>query len=112
MRKPLRRVVSPPKSASLAQIRPKGGTFMKSLIIGTSGLEASEISLGCMRIGGMVDEDVDLLIRTSVEAGINFFDHADIYAGGKSEEVFSRSVARLGLDRSKLILQSKCGIRK
>jgi predicted oxidoreductase len=55
---------------------------------------------------------VDELIRTSVDLGIDFYDHADIYGGGKCEEVFAASVKRLGIDRSKLILQSKCGIRK
>lgn len=85
---------------------------MKMMNIGTSNLQASEVSLGCMRISKMTDQAVDTLIRTAWEAGINFYDHADIYGGGKSEEVFARSVARLGLKREQLILQSKCGIRK
>lgn len=85
---------------------------MKTLRIGTSGLEVSEVSLGCMRIGGMEPAAVDELIKTSVDLGIDFFDHADIYGGGKCEEVFAQSVGRLGIDRNKLILQSKCGIRK
>lgn len=55
---------------------------------------------------------IDELIKTSLDAGIDFYDHADIYGGGKCEEVFAASVARLGIDRSKLVLQSKCGIRK
>ena len=55
---------------------------------------------------------VDALVKTAVDVGINFFDHADIYGDGKSEEVFAHSVQRLGLERSQLILQSKCGIRK
>ncbi|HET6385062.1 MAG TPA: aldo/keto reductase [Armatimonadota bacterium] len=84
---------------------------MKNIPIGTSGLEGSEISLGCMRIGGKEARAVDTLIGTALDAGINFFDHADIYGGGKCEQVFAESVARLRLDRSKLILQSKCGIR-
>lgn len=85
---------------------------MKIMNIGTTNLQASEISLGCMRISKMSDQAVDALIRTAWEAGINFYDHADIYGGGKSEEVFARSVTRLGLKRDQLILQSKCGIRK
>lgn len=84
---------------------------MKTLTIGTSPLVASEISLGCMRIAGMAPDAVDTLIRTSWEAGINFYDHADIYGKGKSEEVFAQSVKRLGLKREQLLLQSKCGIR-
>jgi predicted oxidoreductase len=60
----------------------------------------------------MEDADLDHLIKTSLDAGIDFYDHADIYGGGKCEEVFAKSVARLGIPREKLILQSKCGIRK
>jgi hypothetical protein len=85
---------------------------MKTVKIGTSGIEASEISLGCMRIGGMEPTALDKLITTSIDLGIDFYDHADIYGGGKCEEVFAASLSRLGIDRSKLILQSKCGIRK
>jgi len=84
---------------------------MKKLRIGTSGLEVSEVSLGCMRIGGMEPAALDKLITTSLDAGIDFYDHADIYGGGKCEEVFAKSIARLNVDRHKLILQSKCGIR-
>lgn len=84
---------------------------MKKLRIGTSGIEASEVSLGCMRIGGMAPADLDELIQTSLDLGIDFYDHADIYGGGKCEEVFAASLKRLGVDRSKIYLQSKCGIR-
>lgn len=85
---------------------------MNTLRIGTSEIQASEISLGCMRIGGMAPEAVDELLRTCLDLGIDFYDHADIYGGGKCEEVFAASIARLGVPREKLILQSKCGIRK
>ena len=85
---------------------------MNTVKIGTSGIEASEISLGCMRIGGMDPAKIDELIKSSIDLGIDFYDHADIYGGGKCEEVFAASLGRLGVDRKKLILQSKCGIRK
>ncbi len=85
---------------------------MKKLRIGTSELEVSEVSLGCMRIGGMEPAALDDLIKRSVDAGIDFYDHADIYGGGKCEEVFAKSIARLGINRQDLVLQSKCGIRK
>ncbi|CAN5433095.1 aldo/keto reductase family oxidoreductase [soil metagenome] len=64
-----------------------------------------------MRIGGMEASAVDELISTSLDLGIDFYDHADIYGGGKCEEVFAASVKRLGIARDKMILQSKCGIR-
>lgn len=85
---------------------------VKTLKLGTSGLEVSEVSLGCMRIGGMEPAALDELIKTSLDAGIDFYDHADIYGGGKCEEVFAKSIGRLGIDRSKLVIQSKCGIRQ
>ena len=85
---------------------------MRKIRIGTSTLQASEVSLGCMRISGMDAAAADRLIGAAWDAGIDFFDHADIYGGGKSEEVFAASVARLGIERSRLILQSKCGIRQ
>lgn len=85
---------------------------MKKIEIGTSGVLGSEVSLGCMRIGGMSDTDLDALISSSLELGIDFFDHADIYGGGKCEEVFGRSVKRLGIKRESIFIQSKCGIRK
>ncbi len=85
---------------------------MNKIDIGKSGLLASEISLGCMRIGSMSPAEADTLINTALEVGIDFFDHADIYAGGKSEEVFARAFADSGVDREQVFLQSKCGIRK
>ena len=85
---------------------------MRRIAIGTSGIEASVVSLGSMRIGTMNDASLDALIKAAWDAGIDFFDHADIYGAGKCEEVFARSVSRLGLKRDRMILQSKCGIRK
>ena len=84
---------------------------MNKVSVGTSGIEASEVSLGCMRIGGMEPVALDTLIKTSIDLGIDFYDHADIYGGGKCEEVFAASLRRQGIDRKNLILQSKCGIR-
>lgn len=84
---------------------------MKYINIANGGLKASEISLGCMRISGMSDSDADTLIHTAVDEGINFFDHADIYGGGKSEEIFGRVLAKEPGLRSKLLIQTKCGIR-
>ena len=41
-----------------------------------------------MRIADKSIEEVEELVKTALESGINFFDHADIYGGGKSEELF------------------------
>ncbi|MEI8094216.1 MAG: aldo/keto reductase [Spirochaetales bacterium] len=78
---------------------------------GRFALSVSEIALGCMRIDKLEPAAIDNLIKASLDVGINFFDHADIYGAGKSEEVFAGSVKRLGLKRDSMLLQSKCGIR-
>ena len=77
----------------------------------TDALTISELSLGCMRIHQLPPASMDALLSASLDVGINFFDHADIYGEGRSEEVFAESVARLGLERESILLQSKCGIR-
>ncbi len=78
-------------------------------IYGTS-LEVSRIALGCMRLHTLTESQGDVLIQTAVEQGINFFDHADIYGGGNSEELFSKVLKSHPGLREKIILQSKCGI--
>lgn len=85
---------------------------MRKINLGSSGLMGSVISLGCMRISEKENHEIDELIAASLEVGIDFFDHADIYDDGKCEELFAASVGRLNIDRERLIIQSKCGIRE
>jgi predicted oxidoreductase len=85
---------------------------MKKIKIANSELNVSEISLGCMRIADLSAGDASTLINTALDEGIDFFDHADIYGGGKSEEVFARALDMNPGVRKKLILQTKCGIRQ
>jgi predicted oxidoreductase len=75
-------------------------------------LNASEISLGCMRISDLTNQQISRLVHTAMEAGINFFDHADIYGSGKSEEKFAEALDMNPALRDTMILQTKCGIRK
>lgn len=71
----------------------------------------SRIGIGCMRITGLSDEKaVRSLIEGALECGINFFDHADIYGGGKSEELFGEVLKRHPEYRKQMIIQTKCGI--
>lgn len=84
---------------------------MKYINIGESNLKASEIALGCMRIAELEKGQVEKLVNTALEEGINFFDHADIYAGGKSEEIFSEAINMNPNLREKMIIQTKCSIR-
>ena len=69
------------------------------------------IAQGCMRIAGMEVMKICQLIETLLEYEINFWDHADIYGGGKSEEAFGKALKEMPGIREKLIIQSKCGIR-
>ena len=78
----------------------------------TNDLVVSNIALGCMRIGKLNNNEVDLLIRKAIELGITLFDHADIYGGGRCEELFGNVLKNNPQLREKIVIQSKCGIRK
>ena len=80
--------------------------------LGKSGLEVSNIALGCMRISDLEEKDAAKVINNAIEAGINFFDHADIYGGGKSEEVFANAIGMNPSVRENMYLQTKAGIRE
>lgn len=84
---------------------------MKKISIGKGEITASEISLGCMRMSGLSVKEASKMIETALEEGIDFFDHADIYGGGKSEEIFAQALGMTAGTREKIFLQSKCGIR-
>lgn len=84
---------------------------MKKLELGKSGLQVSNIALGCMRISDLRKKDAADVINNAMETGINFFDHADIYGGGKSEEVFADAIDMKPSIREKMYLQTKAGIR-
>lgn len=73
-------------------------------------LEVSRIALGCMRIADKSVEEVEMLVKTAIDQGINFFDHADIYGGGKSEQVFGEVLKRNPELRDQMIIQTKCAI--
>jgi len=81
---------------------------MKMIPFGTTGLSVPAVALGCMRLTRLSDEEAKTYVRTALELGANFFDHADIYGGGQSEAIFGRAIR--GIPREKLLIQSKCGI--
>ncbi|MGT2924861.1 aldo/keto reductase [Streptococcus caviae] len=80
--------------------------------IGQTDMIGSRIALGCMRMAALEIKDAEQVLKSALEQGINFFDHADIYGGGESEKRFAAAVRNLGIEREQLILQSKCGIQK
>jgi predicted oxidoreductase len=85
--------------------------MMKNIKIANCDLDASEISLGCMRISSLTNQEISILIHTALDEGINFFDHADVYGGGKSEEKFAEAINMNPRLREKMILQSNFSFR-
>ena len=85
---------------------------MRTIKLGNSLLEVPVIAVGCMRMSSLSKAEAEKFIRTALEEGANFFDHADIYGGGTCEEIFADAIQMNDSIREKLILQSKCGIRK
>lgn len=85
---------------------------MKQVEIGQTGLKVPNLAVGCMRIEGKSVEEVQEIIQRSVDVGLNFFDHADIYAKerGGAEKLFGQAFAGLDIKREDIILQSKVGI--
>ncbi len=84
---------------------------MRRMNLGSSSLEVPVIGIGCMRMGDLSVKEAAAYIDTCMELGLNFFDHADIYGGGKCEEIFSEAIGMNHNVRENLVLQSKCGIR-
>ena len=85
---------------------------MKHIKLGQSDLQVPVIAVGCMRINGLSKTDAENFVQTALDNGANFFDHADIYGGGTCEEIFADAIHMNSTVREKIILQSKCGIRK
>lgn len=83
---------------------------MKTTEFGKSGKIVPSIAVGCMRLNGIDEPAREKFIGTALDAGLYFFDHADIYGRGECEEVFAKAVKGLGVSRDKMFLQSKCGI--
>lgn len=77
--------------------------------LGGSGIKLSQLSLGSwVTYGKQVDvEAAAASIRTAYDAGVNFFDNAEAYAGGKSEEIMGAAFKRLGLRRGSYLVSTK-----
>ena len=85
--------------------------------LGNSGLVVSRIALGCMSFGSrewrpwMLEEDEAMpFFRRAVELGINFFDTADVYSLGVSEEITGRAVREYAV-RDEAVVATKCRMR-
>jgi aryl-alcohol dehydrogenase (NADP+) len=87
---------------------------MQYVNLGRSDLKVSRICLGTMTYGSsrwrpwvLDDEASRPLIKRALEAGINFFDTADMYSLGASEEVLGRALKDFGPGREKLVIATK-----
>ena len=88
---------------------------MKYTKLGTTGLDVSRICLGCMSFGvpergnhewTLGEEHSRPLVRRAIEAGINFFDTANVYSDGTSEEIVGRALREFG-NRDEVVLATK-----
>ncbi|MDJ1016754.1 MAG: aldo/keto reductase [Paracoccaceae bacterium] len=85
--------------------------------LGQSGLFVSELCLGTMTFGGSDDmwgqigqlqqDGADALVKTALDAGINFIDTANVYASGRSEEILGQSLRNLGVTREEVVIATK-----
>lgn len=82
--------------------------------LGCTGTKVSRICLGCMTYGTkkwrewvLEEEEGRPFIRRALELGINFFDTADMYSLGRSEEVLGRALKDFGPSRDKLVIATK-----
>ena len=85
--------------------------MMKTIPLGTSGMQVPAIAVGCMRIKSLARADAERFVQTAMDEGAVFFDHADIYGDGVCESIFAEAIHMTPAVREKIILQSKCGIR-
>jgi len=85
--------------------------------LGRTGLFVSELALGTMTfggtegmwktMGGLGQDDADGLVKTAIDAGVNFIDTADVYAGGRSEEITGQALRNLGIARAEIVVATK-----
>jgi aryl-alcohol dehydrogenase (NADP+) len=87
---------------------------MEYVNLGRTGVKVSRVCLGCMTYGSpawrpwVLDEAASLpFIRRAWEAGVNFFDTADVYSDGASEEVLGRALRELSVPREQVVVATK-----
>lgn len=89
---------------------------MKYKLLGNTGLKVSELCLGTMTFGGsgrfaavgsLNQENVDELLKTAVDAGVNFIDTANVYSFGQSEELTGQAIRNTGVNRDDLVIATK-----
>ena len=84
---------------------------MRTILLGKSELQVPVIAVGCMRIQKLDQPAAEKFIKTALDLGANFFDHADVYGNGACEALFAKAIGMTPALREQMILQSKVGIR-
>ncbi|GMA36848.1 hypothetical protein GCM10025876_30520 [Demequina litorisediminis] len=86
---------------------------MKTFTLPGTDITAPAVVLGLMRIKDKSDEEIRTLVRTALDAGIDFMDHADLYGPPYHgcEQRFSEALRLSPAQREALTIQTKCGIR-
>jgi aryl-alcohol dehydrogenase-like predicted oxidoreductase len=84
---------------------------MEYTTLGDTGLEVSRIAIGCGRFGRndeakLADDAATDLVDRAIELGVNFFDTANVYSNGESEEILGDALA--GYDRDWPVVATKC----
>src|SRR6201996_1406572 len=88
---------------------------MKYTKFGPTGMDVSVICVGCMSFGdpaagnhewSLPEAESREIIKRALDAGINFFDTANVYSGGSSEEIVGRALAEMA-DRDEIVLATK-----
>src|SRR5215472_310558 len=89
---------------------------MKYTTLGKTGLKVSRLCIGCMSFGGPDGEgyewtlgydDAKKIIERAIDLGINFFDTADVYSNGKSEQIVGKALEGR---RDEIVLATKVGL--
>jgi aryl-alcohol dehydrogenase (NADP+) len=80
--------------------------------LGASGLKVSRICLGCMSFGSgfnwmLPEEPSFAIVRKALDLGINFFDTADVYSRGESEQILGRALKAFGVARENVVVATK-----
>jgi 1-deoxyxylulose-5-phosphate synthase len=80
--------------------------------LGSAGLKVSRVCLGCMSFGNgfdwMIPEEPSFaIVRKALDLGINFFDTADVYSAGQSEEILGRALKSFGVKRDDVVVATK-----
>ncbi|MGW2937507.1 aldo/keto reductase [Streptomyces sp. NPDC001156] len=94
---------------------------MEYVKLGHTGLDISPICLGCMTFGepergypswSMPEEDSRSILKQAIEAGINFFDTANVYSDGSSEEILGRAVRDFARRDEVVVATKVCGVMR